>query len=280
MSPFNSSLHTESFHRLFKSIYPQMSKRIPGSARKSTPSGCKATANSTKDHEATARSKATTNTNPTDPDGNTEDDSPKKTPQASDRFTKANNNTSSADQQWQKVKESCRRAERNAEEKKAKRERKVREEAQRAQANTKAKAESDKAHAKAQAEAHPRRPAPHIPPRPSTHSPKWEYDTWSASCSTFFANPNASAYYFPKPKGLEPCDNAKVCVKGEKLGICHHQLKALLMGSGELNVPWLRRGTLRWHPNKFPGREEVRDLAREMFQMLQRLIDGSRPRDE
>jgi len=104
-------------------------------------------------------------------------------------------------------------------------------------------------------------------------SPKQRYDVWASSCTAFFADPEASAQRVPMPRELGICE-ARKCIKGEKLGFCHHQLLALLVGSGEVNVGSLKKERLRWHPDKFPGREEVRERAQEMFQMLQRLIDG------
>lgn len=61
---------------------------------------------------------------------------------------------------------------------------------------------------------------------------------------------------------------------GEKLGICNHQLSKLLMGSGEYELGWLKKERLRWHPDKFPGRGPVQGLAKEMFQLPQKLIDN------
>ncbi|KAE9379540.1 hypothetical protein N431DRAFT_553721 [Stipitochalara longipes BDJ] len=258
-----------------------MPQQIKGSARKSKATGRKATASSTKARKATARGKLSTKVESPDTsqkgpeDKNQDNKRSKKTTGASDNFAKTK--ASSTDQQWQKGKKARRRAERNAEEKKAKREKKVREEAERAEARARTKAESDKPQAKPQTQAHARRPPPHPSHRPRTLSPKQRYDAWSSFCTAFFANPNASADYFPIPRDFKPC-HAKGCIRGDKLGFCHHQLKALLMGSGELKLVWLKRERLRWHPDKFPGREEVSTLAQEMFQMLQRLIDGDRPR--
>jgi hypothetical protein len=45
------------------------------------------------------------------------------------------------------------------------------------------------------------------------------------------------------------------------------------MGSGVYDDKWLKKERLRWHPDKFPGREEVNAMAQEIFQMLQKLID-------
>jgi len=40
------------------------------------------------------------------------------------------------------------------------------------------------------------------------------------------------------------------------------------------SVAWLKRERLRWHPDRFSNRVESRLLAQEMFQLIQRLIDG------
>lgn len=104
---------------------------------------------------------------------------------------------------------------------------------------------------------------------------KWMYAQWVAHCDAFFDNFHAKLADFPIPTNLRDCkrrdDN---CVMGEKLGICHHQLSELLMGSGEYELGWLKKERLRWHPDEFPGRGPVQDLAKEMFQLVQKLIDG------
>jgi hypothetical protein len=51
--------------------------------------------------------------------------------------------------------------------------------------------------------------------------PKWRYNQWNSACNDFFADANAGVNRFPRPTGLGTC-KAKDCVKGEKLGLCHH----------------------------------------------------------
>lgn len=63
-------------------------------------------------------------------------------------------------------------------------------------------------------------------------------------------------------------------MKGERLGFCNHQLKEFLMGSGVYDTARLKKEKVRWHPDKFPGRDAVGALAQELFQMLQMLIDS------
>lgn len=100
-----------------------------------------------------------------------------------------------------------------------------------------------------------------------------QYQQWDEDCATFFSNRHANSEQFPIPTGFGSC-REKVCVKGDKLGFCQHQLRELFIGSGEYKMVWLKRERLRWHPDKFPNRDEVRVLAQEMFQVIQALIDG------
>jgi hypothetical protein len=104
---------------------------------------------------------------------------------------------------------------------------------------------------------------------------KPRYEQWVEDCAAFFSNPDADAEQFPMPAGIRSCQE-RVCVKGEKLGFCHHQLRVLLKGSDQYEIAWLKKERLRWHPDKFTGRGEVQELTQEMFQMMQRLIDGRR----
>jgi hypothetical protein len=174
--------------------------------------------------------------------------------QPDNRFTKTT---------WSKGKKAQKRAERNAGEKKAKREKKIKAEAEEARAREqKLKEEAEEARAQSQAHVHQQR-----------MSAQKRYEQWASAGTDFFTDRHASARKFPIPKNLKFCSKS-VCIKGEKLGICHHQLKGLLRGSGLYDVSWLKKERLRWHPDKFPGREEVKELAQEMFQMFQRLIDG------
>jgi hypothetical protein len=112
-------------------------------------------------------------------------------------------------------------------------------------------------------------------PQKSSKRTQTQYEQWAEDCAAFFANPEAGVEQFPTPKGFRTCW-AKVCVKSENLGFCHHQLRELLKESDEYEVAWLKKERLRWQPDKFLGREEVQALAQEMFQVMQRLIDGDR----
>lgn len=109
----------------------------------------------------------------------------------------------------------------------------------------------------------------------SALAPKQRYDQWSSACDAFIAAPLSSVDNFPRPQGLEKCkEKGAGCVKGERLDFCHHQLKVFLMGSGVYDTTWLKKERVRWHPDKFPGREAVGVLAQELFQMFQMLIDS------
>ncbi|PMD20418.1 hypothetical protein NA56DRAFT_180848 [Hyaloscypha hepaticicola] len=105
--------------------------------------------------------------------------------------------------------------------------------------------------------------------------PKQRYDQWSSACDAFIAAPLSSVDNFPRPQGLKKCkEKGAKCVKGERLGFCNHQLKEFLMGSGVYDTARLKKEKVRWHPDKFPGRDAVGALAQELFQMLQMLIDS------
>ena len=78
---------------------------------------------------------------------------------------------------------------------------------------------------------------------------------------------------FPKPFTLG-CTRADPCVRGEMLNICHHDVEHVLKQVEDYGDAYLKKERLRWHPDKFSGRGNVQVMAQEMFQMIQRLIDG------
>jgi hypothetical protein len=81
---------------------------------------------------------------------------------------------------------------------------------------------------------------------------------------------------FPIPwKGKEGCKKGG-CVRGELMGVCCHDVERVLReGAGVVyDEGYLRKERLRWHPDRFTGRGDVQVMAQEMFQMIQRLIDG------
>jgi hypothetical protein len=106
-------------------------------------------------------------------------------------------------------------------------------------------------------------------PNQSSRASKPAYRFWAKACETYFNNRSAP---FPRPPVYTCYKNH--CVKGEKLGRCHHCIEQLLRGSGEYSEQYLKTERLRWHPDKFSSRQEHLSEAQEMFQMIQRLIDG------
>lgn len=59
------------------------------------------------------------------------------------------------------------------------------------------------------------------------------------------------------------------CVCAERLRVCQHDVAWLLEGVD------LKKERLKWHPDKYPGRKETMVLlAQEMFQLVQKLVDG------
>jgi len=90
-----------------------------------------------------------------------------------------------------------------------------------------------------------------------------------------FSDDETGKVPFPIPKlGTQACKRDG-CVMGEKLGVCHHDVERVLMeGNGVYDVVYLKKERLKWHPDRFPGRGDVQIMAQEMFQIIQRLIDG------
>ncbi|KAG4427931.1 hypothetical protein IFR05_016587 [Cadophora sp. M221] len=109
------------------------------------------------------------------------------------------------------------------------------------------------------------------------------YADWSRACDKFFSDKSGTTS-FPNPAPFLPkgakC-REKTCVRGEELGVCHHELRSLFKGNERFALSWLKRERLRWHPDRFAGRigrgedkREARELAKEMFRLVQRLVDG------
>ncbi|KUJ13823.1 uncharacterized protein LY89DRAFT_672104 [Mollisia scopiformis] len=111
-----------------------------------------------------------------------------------------------------------------------------------------------------------------------------EYVEWNANCKEFFAAETIKDLFdeevsFPVIKA-EVCGHTRDCVRGEKLGICHHDVLRVLRGSGvhvegEQWIERLKRERLRWHPDKFVRKmgTEFKDEAKEMFQMVQVILE-------
>lgn len=79
-------------------------------------------------------------------------------------------------------------------------------------------------------------------------------------------------------------DCTKVECKPQKqdeslLGICVHDLLALLEGSGRFSYEWLKEGRNLWHPDRFAQfckpeeAERLKPMAEEMFVMYGILMD-------
>ncbi|KAH9223885.1 hypothetical protein DL95DRAFT_452869 [Leptodontidium sp. 2 PMI_412] len=109
------------------------------------------------------------------------------------------------------------------------------------------------------------------------------YANWSRVCDKFFSDKTGMTS-FPNPAPFLPrgakCKE-KRCVRGELLGVCHHELQTLFKGNGTFGLAWLKRERLRWHPDRFAGRigrgedkREAREFAGEMFRLVQILVDG------
>jgi hypothetical protein len=92
---------------------------------------------------------------------------------------------------------------------------------------------------------------------------------WTKACNLFFADKEGKTP-FPQPPSSKGCRKSK-CVGGEILGVCNHEIGGLLL----LDKAHLRKERLRWHPDKFSGAGQNQAKAQEMFQLIQRLIDGN-----
>ncbi|KAE8444366.1 hypothetical protein EG329_000566 [Mollisiaceae sp. DMI_Dod_QoI] len=114
-----------------------------------------------------------------------------------------------------------------------------------------------------------------------------EYVKWNEACVAFFSSAKIIELFdededlsFPKIES-EGCSLwLRDCVKGEKLGICQHDVLRVLKGSGvqvegDQWIERLKRERLRWHPDKFSGKvgKQWEDESKEMFQMVQVLLE-------
>jgi hypothetical protein len=129
-----------------------------------------------------------------------------------------------------------------------------------------------------------------------------EYKRWVKHCQQFFGQkrnvtkddktsgdnkttsgkniPKEVEVPFPHIKGTDCTVGSRDCVKGEKLGICQHDVLRVLKGAGIQNdgEQWferLKRERLRWHPDKFAhkmGKKHEAE-AKELFQMIQALAE-------
>lgn len=80
-------------------------------------------------------------------------------------------------------------------------------------------------------------------------------------------------------------DECKPLGNGSLLGICVHNLQALLMGSGTYSYEWLKEERNVWHPDKFARycqadhKERLRPNAQELFVLYGVLMDKCRAED-
>ncbi|KAB8296793.1 hypothetical protein EYC80_002210 [Monilinia laxa] len=95
------------------------------------------------------------------------------------------------------------------------------------------------------------------------------YDEFSASAEVFFADHTKG---FPRLK-KHGCKR-KNCVKATLLGVCHHEIEATLRGSGRMDEKMIKKERLRWHPDRWVGKQEVQVKCNELFQLIQRIVDG------
>ncbi|KAF7879573.1 hypothetical protein EAF04_000768 [Stromatinia cepivora] len=114
---------------------------------------------------------------------------------------------------------------------------------------------------------------------------KWEYaKLWSEkdreAQGTAFDDFESSAADFIKDNTKEfprlrrhGCARRN-CVKGELLGVCHHDVEATLRGSGIFDEKMIKKERLRWHPDRWTGKGELQEKCNELFQLIQRIIDG------
>ena len=116
-----------------------------------------------------------------------------------------------------------------------------------------------------------------------------EYKEWHKLCTLFFTNGkkfvaanHEKLTYLPFPR-IRPMFCTAIgrdCVRGDKLGICQHDVERVLKGSGiQMDgaawLKWLGKERLNWHTDRFKNwvGKKWEPEAREMFQMIQALID-------
>jgi hypothetical protein len=104
--------------------------------------------------------------------------------------------------------------------------------------------------------------------RSPTSAEQISVEAWHLSSTIFFSNQIAP---FPYPPGKGCHISRRDCVRSSHLGVCHHDIEMLFLGS---KVEELKRERLRWHPERFHARGEAQVLAQEKFALIQRLIDG------
>ncbi|KAI9645872.1 tetrahydrofolate synthase [Ciborinia camelliae] len=95
------------------------------------------------------------------------------------------------------------------------------------------------------------------------------FDDFAATAADFIQD---NGKEFPR-LAKHGCDRAN-CVTGELLGVCHHEVEVTLRGSGCLDEKMVKKERLRWHPDRWTGKGELQRKSNELFQLIQRIIDG------
>lgn len=96
------------------------------------------------------------------------------------------------------------------------------------------------------------------------------FDDFSASAAAFIKD---NTQEFPRLKKHGCARNN--CVRGEILGVCHHEVEMTLRGSGVFDEKMMKKERLRWHPDRWTGKGDLQIKANELFQLIQRIIDGN-----
>ncbi|KAF7897058.1 hypothetical protein EAF00_005286 [Botryotinia globosa] len=95
------------------------------------------------------------------------------------------------------------------------------------------------------------------------------FDDFSASAAAFVKD---NTQEFPRLKKHGCARNN--CVRGEILELCHHEVEMTLRGSGVFDEKMMKKERLRWHPDRWTGKGDLQIKASELFQLIQRIIDG------
>jgi hypothetical protein len=107
------------------------------------------------------------------------------------------------------------------------------------------------------------------------------YAQWTKQCDEYFACKAPRTTFKHPPQSVCRCREV-FCMQRKNIegavGACKHDLEALLRGSGEYSLAWLRRERLRWHPDKFGQRcdsifrPELTKKATQMYALFEELI--------
>ncbi|KAF7915958.1 hypothetical protein EAE99_009962 [Botrytis elliptica] len=95
------------------------------------------------------------------------------------------------------------------------------------------------------------------------------FDDFAASATAFITD---NTREFPRLEKYGCARNN--CIRGEILGVCHHEVEMTLRGSGVFDEKMMKRERLRWHPDRWTGKGDLQIKANELFQLIQRIIDG------